>query len=220
MKKKDMDFILENYHREDLPILITIDEHNLVDNINYIERIVRGSEYYEIWRTFNKVYEFATLDIIREIDVRDHKKIAIEQHHHPYTLYDIVELVGLNIIKDKKVVIVGYGSQGHAHANNLKDSGGNVTVALRKESTSWAKAEAAGLKVQEVSDAVKDADMVMILMPDELQSATYKSEIEGNIKEGDTVKGWLNEENVVGIIKKMCTFTMEEPINIVDTIPH
>lgn len=90
----------------------------------------------------------------------------------------------LDIIKDKKVVIVGYGSQGHAHANNLKDSGGNVTVALRKESTSWAKAEAAGLKVQEVSDAVKDADMVMILMPDELQSATYKSEIEGNIKEG------------------------------------
>ena len=64
----------------------------------------------------------------------------------------------LDIIKEKKVVIVGYGSQGHAHANNLKDSGGNVTVALRKESMSWAKAEAAGLNVQEVSDAVKDAD--------------------------------------------------------------
>ena len=90
----------------------------------------------------------------------------------------------LEIIKNKKVVIVGYGSQGHAHANNLKDSGGNVTVALRKESASWAKAEAAGLNVQEVSDAVKDADMVMILMPDELQSATYKTEIENNIKEG------------------------------------
>ena len=90
----------------------------------------------------------------------------------------------LEIIKGKKVVIVGYGSQGHAHANNLKDSGGNVTVALRKDSTSWAKAEAAGLNVQEVSEAVKDADMVMILMPDELQSATYKSEIENNIKEG------------------------------------
>ena len=90
----------------------------------------------------------------------------------------------LETIKNNKVVIVGYGSQGHAHANNLKDSGGNVTVALRKESTSWAKAEAAGLNVQEVSDAVKDADMVMILMPDELQSATYKSEIESNIKQG------------------------------------
>ena len=61
-------------------------------------------------------------------------------------------------------MIVGYGSQGHAHANNLKDSGGNVTVALRKESTSWAKAEAAGLEVAEVAEAVKDADMVMILM--------------------------------------------------------
>ncbi len=90
----------------------------------------------------------------------------------------------LEIIKDKKVVIVGYGSQGHAHANNLKDSGGNVTVALRKDSASWTKAEAAGLNVQEVAEAVKDADLVMILMPDELQSATYKSEIENNIKEG------------------------------------
>ena len=90
----------------------------------------------------------------------------------------------LEIIKNKKVVIVGYGSQGHAHANNLKDSGGNVTVALRKDSTSWEKAEAAGLQVQEVAEAVKDADMVMILMPDELQSATYSSEIEKNIKQG------------------------------------
>ncbi|HIE49343.1 MAG TPA: ketol-acid reductoisomerase [Gammaproteobacteria bacterium] len=90
----------------------------------------------------------------------------------------------LEIIKSKKVVIVGYGSQGHAHANNLKDSGVDVTVALRKESLSWTKAEAAGLKVAEVSAAVKDADMVMILMPDELQSATYSSEIHKNIKEG------------------------------------
>ena len=90
----------------------------------------------------------------------------------------------LEIIKNKKVVIVGYGSQGHAHANNLKDSGGDVTVALRKDSTSWAKAESAGLKVEEVSEAVKDADMVMILMPDELQSATYKSQIHDNIKAG------------------------------------
>ena len=90
----------------------------------------------------------------------------------------------LEIIKSKKVVIVGYGSQGHAHANNLKDSGVNVTVALRRESLSWTKAEAAGLQVAEVSAAVKDADMVMILMPDELQSATYNSEIHKNIKEG------------------------------------
>ena len=90
----------------------------------------------------------------------------------------------LEIIKNKKVVIVGYGSQGHAHANNLKDSGVNVTVALRRESLSWAKAETAGLQVAEVSEAVKDADIVMILMPDELQSATYNSEIHKNIKEG------------------------------------
>ena len=90
----------------------------------------------------------------------------------------------LEIIKNKKVVIVGYGSQGHAHANNLKDSGGNVTVALRRDSSSWVKAETAGLEVKEVSEAVKDADMVMMLIPDELQSDTYKNEIESDIKEG------------------------------------
>ena len=90
----------------------------------------------------------------------------------------------LEIIKNKKVVIVGYGSQGHAHANNLKDSGGNVTVALRRDSSSWIKAETAGLEVKEVSEAVKDADMVMLLIPDELQSDIYKNEIKSNIKEG------------------------------------
>jgi len=88
------------------------------------------------------------------------------------------------IIENKNVVIVGYGSQGHAHANNLKDSGGNVTVALRSDSSSWVKAETAGLEVKEVSEAVKDADMVMVLIPDELQSDIYKNEIENNIKEG------------------------------------
>ena len=88
------------------------------------------------------------------------------------------------IIKNKNVVIVGYGSQGHAHANNLKDSGGIVTVALRSDSSSWVKAETAGLEVKEVSEAVKDADMVMVLIPDELQSDIYKNEIENNIKEG------------------------------------
>ena len=91
------------------------------------------------------------------------------------------------IIKNKNVVIVGYGSQGHAHANNLKDSGGNVTVALRSDSSSWVKAETAGLEVKEVSGAVKDADMVMVLIPDELQSDIYKNEIENNIKEGSVL---------------------------------
>jgi len=91
------------------------------------------------------------------------------------------------IIKNKNVVIIGYGSQGHAHANNLKDSGGNVTVALRRDSSSWAKAETAGLQVKEVSEAVSDADMVMILIPDELQSDIYKNEIESNIQEGAVI---------------------------------
>ena len=90
----------------------------------------------------------------------------------------------LESLKGKKIVVVGYGSQGHAHANNLKDSGMDVSVALRKDSSSWQKAEEAGFKVQEVKDAVKEADLVMVLMPDELQSSTYSAEINENIKKG------------------------------------
>ena len=83
----------------------------------------------------------------------------------------------LSIIKKKKVAIIGYGSQGHAHANNLKDSGVKVTVGLRKGGASWDKAKKAGLVVKEVSDAVKDADVVMLLVPDEQQYAVYYNEI-------------------------------------------
>ena len=90
----------------------------------------------------------------------------------------------LSLIKKKKVAIVGYGSQGHAHANNLKDSGVKVTVGLRKDGASWEKAKAAGLNVKEVAAAVKDADLVMILVPDEQQPDVYKNEIEPNIKQG------------------------------------
>jgi len=90
----------------------------------------------------------------------------------------------LSIIQGKKVTVVGYGSQGHAHANNLKDSGVDVTVALRTGSASAAKAEAAGLKVANTADAVRDADLVMILTPDEFQSDLYRNEIEPNIKPG------------------------------------
>ncbi|HEA25957.1 MAG TPA: ketol-acid reductoisomerase [Ectothiorhodospiraceae bacterium] len=93
----------------------------------------------------------------------------------------------LSIIKGMKVTIVGYGSQGHAHANNLKDSGIDVTVALREGSTSAAKAENAGLTVKNTADAVKEADLVMILTPDEFQSQLYKNEIEPNIKQGATL---------------------------------
>ncbi len=94
----------------------------------------------------------------------------------------------LSIIQNMNVVIVGYGSQGHAHANNLKDSGvKNISVALRKGSASWRKAENAGLKVTEVPEAVKGADLVMILVPDELQPALYKEQIEPNIKEGAAI---------------------------------
>ncbi len=93
----------------------------------------------------------------------------------------------LSIIKSKKVAIIGYGSQGHAHANNLKDSGVDVCVALRPGSSSAAKAEASGLVVKAVPDAVAAADVVMVLTPDEFQSKLYLSEIEPNLKQGATL---------------------------------
>ena len=93
----------------------------------------------------------------------------------------------LSLVKGKKVAIVGYGSQGHAHALNLHDSGVKVTVGLRKDGASWDKAKKAGLNVEEVSGAVKGADFVMMLMPDEHIAAVYKSEVEPNIRKGATL---------------------------------
>ncbi len=90
----------------------------------------------------------------------------------------------LSIIQGKKVAIIGYGSQGHAHANNLKDSGVDVCVGLRDGSATAAKAEAAGLTVKNTGDAVASADLVMILTPDEFQRELYENEIEPNIKQG------------------------------------
>jgi ketol-acid reductoisomerase len=80
----------------------------------------------------------------------------------------------LRLIKGKKVTILGYGSQGHAHSLNLKDSGVKVTVGLRKGGASWDKAKKAGLEVKEVTDAVKNADFVMILLPDEHIGEVYR----------------------------------------------
>lgn len=93
----------------------------------------------------------------------------------------------LSIIKSKKVAIIGFGSQGHAHAANLKDSGVDVTVGLRAGSPSIKKAEGYGLKTADVATAVAAADVVMILTPDEFQSKLYKQEIEPNIKKGATL---------------------------------
>ncbi len=93
----------------------------------------------------------------------------------------------LSIIKGKKVAIVGYGSQGHAHALNLKDSGVSVTVALREGSASAAKAKNAGLIVKNIAEAVKEADVVMVLAPDEHQRKIYSENIEPNLKKGATL---------------------------------
>lgn len=91
----------------------------------------------------------------------------------------------LDLLTGKTVAIIGYGSQGHAHALNLKDSGINVIVGLYPGSRSIAKAEAEGLTVKSVADAAKAADLIMILLPDEVQKAVYKDEIEPNLSEGN-----------------------------------
>jgi len=90
----------------------------------------------------------------------------------------------LSLIKGRQVTIVGYGSQGHAHAQNLKESGVNVTVGLRKGGASWDKAVKAGHTVKEIADAVKGADVVMILLPDEQQPAVYYEHVAPNVKPG------------------------------------
>ena len=90
----------------------------------------------------------------------------------------------LSLIKGKNVTIIGYGSQGHAHAQNLNDSGVKVTVGLRKGGASWSKVEKAGLKVAEVAEAVKSADVVMILLPDEQIATVYKNDVEPHIRQG------------------------------------
>jgi ketol-acid reductoisomerase len=90
----------------------------------------------------------------------------------------------LSLVKGKKVTIIGYGSQGHAHAQNLQESGIKVTVALRKGGASWDKAKKGGVKVAEMAAAIKGADIVMVLLPDEHHAQVYKEFIEPNIKKG------------------------------------
>ena len=93
----------------------------------------------------------------------------------------------LSLIKSKKVAMIGFGSQGHAHAENLRDNGVEVVVGLKKGGNSWKKAEAKGFDVFEVGEAVKGADVVMILLPDEIQKSVYDNEIAPNLKSGATI---------------------------------
>ncbi len=90
----------------------------------------------------------------------------------------------LSLIKGRQVTIIGYGSQGHAHAQNLKESGVNVTVGLRRDGVSWKKAVGAGHQVMEIADAVKNADVVMVLLPDEQQPEIFNQHVAPNLKKG------------------------------------
>lgn len=93
----------------------------------------------------------------------------------------------LGLIKNRTIAILGFGSQGHAHAQNLKESGMNVVVGLRKDSASWKTAEDAGLKVMTTAEAAKAGDMIMMLVPDETCPAIYHQDVEPNLKEGDVL---------------------------------
>ena len=93
----------------------------------------------------------------------------------------------LDLIRSKKVAMIGFGSQGHAHAENLRDSGVDVCVGLRKGGSSWAKAEAKNFEVLTVAEASAKADVIMILLPDENQAEIYKNEIAPNLNAGDTI---------------------------------
>lgn len=101
----------------------------------------------------------------------------------------------IRLIKGKKVTILGYGSQGHAHALNLKDSGVTVTVGVRKGGASWTKAKKAGFAVKEMGLAVKGADVVMLLLPDENIAEVYEKDVKPNIKKGAAV-GFAHGFNV------------------------
>ena len=97
------------------------------------------------------------------------------------------EDASLDLLKQKKIAIIGYGSQGHAHALNLKDSGMDITVAEVPDSEAWKSAEEAGLSVKTAEEASAEADVVMILLPDQIQKIVYEKSIAENLKEGDTL---------------------------------
>jgi ketol-acid reductoisomerase len=104
----------------------------------------------------------------------------------PVTIY-YDDDADLSLIEGKKVAVLGYGSQGHAHALNLRSSGVDVRVGLREGSSSWGKAEAAGLKVASIADACDEADVIMVLLPDTEQARVYKESIEPNLRDGDSL---------------------------------
>ena len=117
----------------------------------------------------------------------------------------------LDLIKARKVAILGYGSQGHAHALNLKESGVNVVVGLRRNGVSWQKAENAGLEVLEIGDAVKKSDFIMMLLPDEHIAKVYIENVEPNLKENGVIAFAHGLSVVVEVLVLSHSASTQEP---------
>jgi ketol-acid reductoisomerase len=117
--------------------------------------------------------------------------------------------VSLEPIKDQKIAVLGYGIQGHAQSNNMKDSGLNLIIGLKEGGSSWKKAQDDGMTVMPVAKACQEADIIYVLIPDMVQAQTYKDEIEQNLSEGNALAfshaaaihwGWIKAPNNVDVI--------------------
>lgn len=103
MTYNDIQMVIHSFDREELPQLMQINSFDsLLFHTPYIERLVRSSDYYKIWREYNREHEDATIDMLQHIETKDYKKISLELHHYPHTLFDIVQLVGLKILDNKE----------------------------------------------------------------------------------------------------------------------
>ena len=119
----------------------------------------------------------------------------------------------IKIIKKKTIAIIGYGSQGHAHARNLHDSGIKVVVGLRKDSAFWKRAQKDGLNVMTVPEATKKADILMILIPDDKQKAMYEKDIEPHLKKkhGSGLGTWIQYSFWANCPTKICGCFHDRP---------
>jgi len=167
---------------------ITVNRH--LEREVVLVKVSVPTAQFDDFQRITKVFNSSTINVSDDLYIVEMSGSSekVDELVKSLDVFEIVELARSGAIgiasTEKSLAILGYGSQGHAHACNLNDSGVDVTVGLREGSSSIKKAEAHGLKVSSVKDAVAAADVVMVLTPDEFQKDLYQSEIEPNIKQG------------------------------------